>query len=219
MKEGMAVTWRISRIRFLVGCLVLTLLFSMVGCQGPKEQSGSELLDEEQVSTLESLYGEKMPDVLEAFSLDQGDVAEDTTSTGVWNIQAPVKWGGKDFLQSLLFDGTSNTLYGRRYEYYPETAEEAQVVIDDLLEQAGNLYGQPTTYPGENCLSNENFAESFSSAMESGERVTWREEWTAGEKTRCILRVVVGDIDTAQISVEYGVMVNQGTTVEYRDGN
>ena len=148
--------------------LVLALLLCAAGCQAESGTAGVWLAGDS-LSQLEALYGQDMDAVLEELSLTEAEVTENETAAGVWDMAATVPLAGQDFTQSLLFDVNAGTLYGRWYQCSPLGTQEALSVVEEVLAQASELYGQPITYPSEDNLSAENFAERFAGAMESGE--------------------------------------------------
>ena len=188
--------------------LVLALLLCAAGCQAESGTAGVWLAGDS-LSQLEALYGQDMDAVLEELSLTEAEVTENETAAGVWDMAAAVPLAGQDFTQSLLFDVNSGTLYGRWYQCSPLGTQEALSVVEEVLAQASELYGQPITYPSEDNLSAENFAERFAGAMESGELHTWREEWKAGEQTTLTAQVTVGAADTAMVQLEYAITVTR----------
>lgn len=188
--------------------LVLALLLCAAGCQAESGTTGVWLAGDS-LSQLEALYGQDMDAVLEELSLTEAEVTENETAAGVWDMAATVPLAGQDFTQSLLFDVNSGTLYGRWYQCSPLGTQEALSVVEEVLAQANELYGQPITYPSEDNLSAENFAERFASAMESGELHTWREEWKAGEQTTLTAQVAVGAADTAMVRLEYALTITR----------
>lgn len=188
--------------------LVLALLLCAAGCQAESGTTGVWLAGDS-LSQLEALYGQDMDAVLEELSLMEAEVTENETAAGVWDMAATVPLAGQDFTQSLLFDVNSGTLYGRWYQCSPLGTQEALSVVEEVLAQANELYGQPITYPSEDNLSAENFAERFASAMESGELHTWREEWKAGEQTTLTAQVAVGAADTAMVRLEYALTITR----------
>lgn len=188
--------------------LVLALLLCAAGCQAESGTAGVWLAGDS-LSQLEALYGQSLDAVLEELSLTEAEVTENETAAGVWDMAATVPLAGQDFTQSLLFDVNSGTLYGRWYQCSPLGTQEALSVVEEVLAQANELYGQPITYPSEDNLSAENFAERFASAMESGELHTWREEWKAGEQTTLTAQVAVGAADTAMVRLEYALTVTR----------
>lgn len=220
--------------RLFALCLALALLLGAAGCQqetepagslgetsstgeetpgteeeasGAEEPAAAGLPTGEEVAALEGLYGQEMAAVLEGLSL--AEVTENETAAGVWDMAATVPLAGQDFTQSLLFDVNAGTLYGRWYQCSPLGAQEALSVVEEVLAQANELYGQPVTYPSEDNLSAEGFAERFASAMESGEPHTWREEWKAGEQTTLTAQVAVGAADAAMVRLEYAITVTR----------
>lgn len=216
--------------RLFALCLALALLLGAFGCQQETEPAssmeetsstveetssagegpvGAGLPTSEEVAALEGLYGQDMDAVLEELSLTEAEVTENETAAGVWDMAATVPLAGQDFTQSLLFDVNSGTLYGRWYQCSPLGTQEALSVVEEVLAQANELYGQPITYPSEDNLSAENFAERFASAMESGELHTWREEWKAGEQTTLTAQVAVGAADTAMVRLEYALTITR----------
>lgn len=188
--------------------LVLALLLCAAGCQAESGTAGVWLAGDS-LSQLEALYGQDMDAVLEGLSLTEAEVTEDETNAGVWDMAATVPLAGQDFTQSLLFDVNAGTLYGRWYQCFPLGTQEALSVVEEVLAQANELYGQPITYPSEDNLSAESFAERFASAMESGGPHTWREEWKAGEQTTLTAQVAVGAADTAMVRLEYALTVTR----------
>ena len=176
---------------------------------GAEEPAAAGLPTGEEVAALEGLYGQEMAAVLEGLSLAEAEVTENETAAGVWDMAATVPLAGQDFTQSLLFDVNAGTLYGRWYQCSPLGAQEALSVVEEVLAQANELYGQPVTYPSEDNLSAEGFAERFASAMESGEPHTWREEWKAGEQTTLTAQVAVGAADAAMVRLEYAITVTR----------
>lgn len=188
--------------------LVLALLLCAAGCQAESGTAGVWLAGDS-LSQLEALYGQDMDAVLEELSLTEAEVTENEIATGVWDMAAAVPLAGQDFTQSLLFDVNAGTLYGRWYQCFPLGTQEALSVVEEVLAQANELYGQPITYPSEDNLSAENFTERFAGAMESGELHTWREEWKAGEQTTLTAQVTVGAADTAMVQLEYAITVTR----------
>lgn len=188
--------------------LVLAILLCAAGCQAESGTAGVWLAGDS-LSQLEALYGQDMDAVLEELSLTEAEVTENEIAAGVWDMAAAVPLVGQDFTQSLLFDVNSGTLYGRWYQCSPLGTQEALSVVEEVLAQANELYGQPITYPSEDNLSAENFAERFASAMESGGPHTWREEWKAGEQTTLTAQVAVGAADTAMVRLEYALTVTR----------
>lgn len=188
--------------------LVLAILLCAAGCQAESGTAGVWLAGDS-LSQLEALYGQDMDAVLEELSLMEAEVTENETAAGVWDMAATVPLAGQDFTQSLLFDVNSGTLYGRWYQCSPLGTQEALSVVEEVLAQANELYGQPITYPSEDNLSAESFAERFASAMESGGPHTWREEWKAGEQTTLTAQVAVGVADTAMVRLEYALTVTR----------
>ena len=188
--------------------LVLALLLCAAGCQAESGTAGVWLAGDS-LSQLEALYGQSLDAVLEELSLTEAEVTENEIATGVWDMAAAVPLAGQDFTQSLLFDVNAGTLYGRWYQCSPLGTQEALSVVEEVLAQANELYGQPITYPSEDNLSAENFAERFAGAMESGELHTWREEWKAGEQTTLTAQVTVGAADTVMVRLEYAITVTR----------
>ena len=216
--------------RLFALCLALALLLGAFGCQQETEPAssmeetsstveetasageepvGAGLPTSEEVAALEDLYGQEIDAVLEGLSLTEAEVTEDETNAGVWDMAATVPLAGQDFTQSLLFDVNAGTLYGRWYQCFPLGTQEALSVAEEVLAQANELYGQPITYPSEDVLSAESFAERFASAMESGGPHPWREEWKAGEQTTLTAQVAVGAADTAMVRLEYALTVTR----------
>ena len=71
-------------------------------------------MNDEQLSTLESLYGKGKADVLEGLNLEESNVLQGE-NRGCWDLKDTVSLLGADFSQTLLYDVSSETLYGISY--------------------------------------------------------------------------------------------------------
>ena len=69
-----------------VFCVLLLLIsLSLSGCQ-KKDEDGKWLCTEKQLSAVEALYGQELPDVLAEFQLKASDVSESAAMPGAWDM-------------------------------------------------------------------------------------------------------------------------------------
>ena len=188
----------------LLPLLLLLLAVTFSGCQAESNQEDL-LLKEEQLSTIESIYNQDRPKVLEALHIEESDISQGTLPGG-WDLSEPVSFEGTEFSEILLFDVSAETFYGVRFICYFENAEELSGLAEDILEKANTIYGEPSTYPGlPNRLTSEDFSKELSESMNQGTLGDWREEWSLGEKTRCTLSASVVENNVAFLSLEYSL--------------
>lgn len=186
----------------LVLCAALFILLTLTGCQ-QKEQQNDGFMDGDRVASFEALYGQDKASVLKELGLKEDDVSQEE-SQGMWNLKEPVSFEGKEFSKSLLYDVSAETFYGMQYLYHSDDETEITELVENLLKEGSDLYGESSTYPGlQNRLTAEEFTEDFSKAMAEGNAADWREEWTVGEKTLCTLSVMVAETNSAAVILQY----------------
>ena len=174
-------------------CLALGILATAAGCQREKPAAG--LLEDSQIATLESLYGQTLEPVLEGLGLSQEDgTATEVNPQGVvygWTMNDPVVLAGVEIYQLLAFEWETGEFFGTKYHRGLIPPEEGSQAAADLLEQALSLYGEPTTYPGlQNRLTGETFPQELESALELGKSDGWTETWdNLGDGTTFVLQV------------------------------
>lgn len=181
-------------------CLTGLILLASAGCQETHDTGGGLLTGEELVSR-EELYGGSRDDVFQALGLTEDEITE-SRYPGVWDLREPVDVEGTAFTRSLLFDVSSETLYGFRYMYQSGSPDETAELMDALLSKATELYGDPDTYPG---LSNRLSSEDFQAALDSGTMGEWYEEWAAGSESIFTLSVQIIDDRTATLILDYSL--------------
>lgn len=189
------------RMRAVALFMAFLLLLAFAGCEKAEESAG--LLSTKQVSSIEALYGQDRDAVLKALGLEESDVSQG--DSGSWSINEPGPFEGKGFAQWLLFYDTGE-FSGRRYGYNTADKNEALALIKDLLAKANELYGEPSTYPGEtNRLSDDGFEKAFLSTKQAASH-GGSEEWTVGEKTKFQLNVTLVEDGSATILINYVVL-------------
>ena len=194
-----------KRIAFLF-CILAILIF-ISGCQ-QKNDEGKWLLTGDQLSAMESLYGQDRAETVNAFHLGEGDISQ-STEPGCWDLTETVSIAGKDFSESLLFEVSTETFYGAMFSNVFEGSEEFPNYVENILGKLNDAYGEPSTYPGLlNRLTDENFSSDFLEAVNSGTMSNWREEWDVGEKTKCELVVYVAE-NHVRVVLEYIIAVER----------
>lgn len=185
------------------------LLLTVTGCG--QKQSAQGLLSDSEIKTLESLYGHNQQAVLEGLGLSENDVQEREKALGCWNIKTPREIMETPFEQVLMYDTTfdENVLYGESFIFSgsEDTKQDEMIQLAvDLVEEAQELYGEPSTYPG---MNNRLTVDGVTDALKNGEMISAFEEWNASEYT--LLAVSIQRELTAQkettaswyIEVEY----------------
>ena len=86
----------------LLPLLLLLLAVTFSGCQAESNHEDL-LLKEEQLSTIESIYNQDRPKVLEALHIEESDISQSTLPGG-WDLSEPVSFEGTEFSKILLFD-------------------------------------------------------------------------------------------------------------------
>lgn len=193
-------TVSIKKYMVTFALVFLNILF-LGGCQQSVAESG--LLQNGKLSSYEALYGQSMNAVLKGLALQEKQVTQ-CSEPGLWEIDKKWKIQGKEFKFYLLFDVTTNELYGYRYRFQGTDSNQILEVSKELMAEANKIYGETTTYPGlTNRLVSENFSSDFLEFMNSGKVSEWREEWIVSEKTQSTLSVKVIETNVASISLEY----------------
>lgn len=185
-----------------VFCVLLLLIsLSLSGCQ-KKDEDGKWLYTEKQLSAVEALYGQELPEVLAEFQLKESDVSE-SAMPGAWDMPESVSIEGKEFSETLHFDVSNGTFYGVMFTNLFKDMEDLPGYIDGVMKKITEVYGEPTTYPGiQNRLTSEDFPSDVLDSMKNGDLSHWREDWDVGEKTICTLTVSVVEMNTARITYE-----------------
>ena len=167
------------------------------------EDSDISLLSEDSLTSYEVLYGEKADEVMESLSLSEEDLTEGR-GRGMLDLNQQVNLEGKAFTQSLLFDDSTETLYGVLFSYFGSSTAEIAELSEQLLEDIKKEYGEPDTYPG---LTNQLSAEGSLDAIRDASAGTWREEWKVGEKSTLTLSVNVIDGNTSSVILQYSLQM------------
>ena len=187
-----------------------TFLLTVTGC-GQKQPAQGFLSDSE-IQTLESLYGHNQQAVLKELGLSENDMKKVENIPGFFDIGTPRDIAGKAFDQLLMYDITfdKNVLYGENFNFFvPEGTKQDEMFqfAVDLMEEAQEQYGEPSTYPG---LDNRLTVDGVIDALKNGEIPEAVEQWNVGENTLLVIRVQTAEnaqTETAigRIQVEYRV--------------
>ena len=78
----MGVSHKKQRVGSVFCVLLLLISLSLSGCQ--KNEDGKWLYTEKQLSAVEALYGQELPEVLAEFQLKERDVSESAAMPGAW---------------------------------------------------------------------------------------------------------------------------------------
>ena len=198
----MGVSHKKQRVGSVFCVLLLLISLSLSGCQ--KKEDGKWLYTEKQLSAVEALYGQELPEVLAEFQLKESDVSESAAMPGAWDMPESVSIEGKEFSETLHFDVSNGTFYGVMFTNLFKDMEDLPGYIDGIMKKITEVYGEPTTYPGiENRLTSEDFSSKIVDAINKGTSGSWREDWDDGEKTICTLTVNMLEIHVARITYEF----------------
>lgn len=186
-----------------------TLLLTVAGCE--QKQPAQGFLSDSEIQTLESLYGHNQQAVLKELGLSENDMKQVENIPGFFDIGTPRDIAGKAFDQLLMYDITfdENVLYGESFIFSgsEDTKQDEMIQLAvDLVEEAQEQYGEPSTYPG---MNNRLTVDGVTDALKNGEMISAFEEWNASEYT--LLAVSIQRELTAQkettaswyIEVEY----------------
>ena len=156
------------------------------------------LLDTETVAGREAVYGKPLAETLAAFGLSEADVTYNE-ALSAYDLNAPVTRGGVEWAANLQFDFTANIFYAWQYRWQGEAAQAA-ALAEQLMPEATELYGEPTTYP------DASYSLTYEGALDGvreGGAARLFDTWLAGEWTRFELHLDgLGD-GTASVQLLY----------------
>lgn len=156
------------------------------------------LLTEEEITTLEGLYGKAIDEVLEALSLN-GEEAFMQDEISI-TFESARTIGGLTFLEALNFSADEG-FYGVDYRTgVPSDTEQLAETLQQIYDDAVVLYGEPNTYPGlENILS-EQLAQGQMTGMET---------WAVSDGTTLTMKADdMGDLVVFSLSYQITVSYN-----------
>lgn len=188
-------TWKQALALCLVGMIVL-----LGGCS--RSQANTGLLRDDDLTSHEKLLGQPLYTVVKELGFSEGQVTP-CQEVGLWETGEKRRIADQEFEWFLLSDVATDLLYGYWYRY--EGTDKVQVLdtANQVLTEALEAYGQPTTYPGSLNRFSSLDEDTWNNAVKKGEIQDWYEEWSVGENTRCTLTLTVIDEDTACVLIEY----------------
>lgn len=130
---------RVYLIYLLIASLVLT------SCAEPSQDTEGRLMPYD-LNNIQ-LIGEDKDTIFRELNLTEADASDHFNSDGIYGLP-DVEFIDYTFDQYLIFDISNEELYGFWYVIeFEGQAEEAVELIEDLLDEIVNTYGEADTYP------------------------------------------------------------------------
>lgn len=167
--------------RFTLGLLLSILLILLSSCTEDTKAQG--ILDVEDISKYETLYGCEKQVALDGLNLSQRDIDSENELFCIMNQERIIS--DERFNVILTFDllKQKKVFSGITFTFETEDKNKANELIYTLFQLSKDSYGEPSTYEGTSNRISEMFP--ISGELSQG----YLERWNIGEVTEYTLRM------------------------------